>query len=136
LSEFGNFCLLLAFCMAIYSVFAAVLGAVQKQHRIVRSVERAALASCGLIALALGSLVYLLVSSDFSVTHVATASNRALPVYYKIAALWGAHDGSMLLWSQSSGTDHDKLFARTEITWKRASMPGLTPGWSFKKTHR
>src|SRR5206468_9802397 len=98
MSEFGNFCLLLAFCLSLYSVFAAVFGAVQKQHRIVRSAERAALAGCVAIALALGSLVYLLVASDFSVSHVASASNRDLPIYYKVAALWGAHDGSMLLW--------------------------------------
>src|SRR6058998_42 len=99
MSEFGNFCLLLAFCLCIYSAFAAIFGAVQKQHRIVRSAERAALAGCGAIALALGSLVYLLITSDFSVSHVASASNRDLPIYYKVAALWGAHDGSMLLWS-------------------------------------
>ncbi len=98
MSEFGNFCLLLAFCLCLYSLFAAILGAVQKQHRIVRSAERAALAACAAIALALASLVYLLVTSDFSVSHVASASNRDLPFYYKIAALWGAHDGSMLLW--------------------------------------
>ena len=98
MSEFGNFCLLLAFCLCLYALLASVLGAVQKQHRIVRSAERAALAACGSIALALSSLVYLLVTSDFSVSHVASASNRALPVYYKIAALWGAHDGSLLLW--------------------------------------
>jgi cytochrome c-type biogenesis protein CcmF len=44
------------------------------------------------------SLLYLLVTSDFSVSHVASATNRDLPFYYKIAALWGAHDGSMVLW--------------------------------------
>src|SRR5881396_3407042 len=98
MSEFGNFCLLLALCLCLYALFASVLGAVQKQHRIVRSAERAALAACGSIALALSSLVYLLVTSDFSVSHVASASNRALPIHYKVAALWGAHDGSMLLW--------------------------------------
>ena len=42
--------------------------------------------------------MYLLITSDFSVSHVASASNRDLPLFYKIAALWGAHDGSMLLW--------------------------------------
>jgi cytochrome c-type biogenesis protein CcmF len=98
MSNFGNFCLLLAFCLTVYSVFAAVVGALQKQHRIVRSAERAAIAACGSIALALFSLIYLLVTSDFTVSHVASATNRDLPVYYKIAALWGAHNGSMLLW--------------------------------------
>jgi cytochrome c-type biogenesis protein CcmF len=98
MSDFGNFCLLLAFCLTVYSVFAAVVGALQKQHRIVRSAERAAIAACGSIALALFSLIYLLVTSDFTVSHVASATNRDLQVYYKIAALWGDHTGSILLW--------------------------------------
>src|SRR5262245_17575000 len=98
MSNFGNFCLLLACCLTVYAVFAAVVGALQKQHRIVRSAERAAIAASGSIALALLTLVYLLVTSDFSVSHVASATNRDLPVYYKVAALWGAHNGSMLLW--------------------------------------
>lgn len=98
MSDFGNFCLLLSLCLCLYALFAAVVGAVFKQHRIVRSAERAGLAASGSIALALGSLVYLLLASDFSISHVASASNRDLPFYYKIAALWGAHDGSLLLW--------------------------------------
>src|SRR5437660_774653 len=39
MSEFGNFCLLLAFCLCLYALLASVLGAVQKQHRIVRSAD-------------------------------------------------------------------------------------------------
>jgi cytochrome c-type biogenesis protein CcmF len=98
MSNFGNFCLLLALCLSIYAIFAAVIGATQKQHRIVRSAERAAMAACVAIFVSTLSLVYLLLVSDFSITHVANATSRALPFYYKIAALWGAHDGSMLLW--------------------------------------
>ncbi len=98
MSDFGNFCLLLALCLSLYAIFAALLGAVQKQHRIVRSAERAAMATTISIALAFISLLYLLITSDFSVSHVASASNRDLPLFYKIAAVWGAHDGSMLLW--------------------------------------
>ena len=75
-----------------------MLGAARKQHRIVRSAERAALAACVSIALATASMLYLLITSDFSVAHVQSASSRALPLFYKIAALWGAHDGSMLMW--------------------------------------
>jgi len=98
MSDFGNFCLLLALCLSAYAIFAALLGAAQKQHRIVRSAERAAMAATLSITLAFISLLYLLIASDFSVSHVVSASNRDLPLFYKIAALWGAHDGSMLLW--------------------------------------
>jgi cytochrome c-type biogenesis protein CcmF len=98
MSEFGNYCLLLALVLAVYGLVASLLGAAWKQHRIVRSAEHAALAVCVTIVLATASMLYLLITSDFSVSHVASASNRDLPVFYKIAALWGAHDGSMLLW--------------------------------------
>jgi cytochrome c-type biogenesis protein CcmF len=98
MSEFGDYCLLLALVLAVYAVLASLIGAAQKQHRIVRSAERAGLAACASITLATGSMMYLLITSDFSVSHVASASNRELPLFYRIAALWGAHDGSMLLW--------------------------------------
>jgi cytochrome c-type biogenesis protein CcmF len=98
MSEFGNFCLLLALVLSVYGLLAALLGAASKQHRIVRSAEHAALAACGSIALATASMLYLLITNDFSVAHVVNSSNRDLPAFYKIAALWGAHDGSLLLW--------------------------------------
>src|SRR5512144_679313 len=98
MASLGNFSLLLALCLSVYALFASLLGATLKQHRIVRSAERAAIASSVSIAVSLVCMLYLLIISDFSVSHVASASNRDLPVFYKIAALWGAHDGSMLLW--------------------------------------
>jgi cytochrome c-type biogenesis protein CcmF len=98
MSNLGTFCLLLALCLSLYGLFASLLGAALKQHRIVRSAERAAIASCASILLALVSLLYLLATSDFSVEHVAQSTSRDLPLFYKLAALWGAHDGSMLLW--------------------------------------
>jgi cytochrome c-type biogenesis protein CcmF len=98
MANFGDFCLLFALCLSLYALFAALLGASQKQDRMVRSAERAAYASAGSIALALFALVYVLLADDFSVSHAANNSSRELPVFYKIAAVWGGHDGSMLLW--------------------------------------
>ncbi len=98
MANFGNFCLLLALCLSGYSLFAALIGASQRQNRIVRSAERAAYAATGCITLAFFALLYLLLANDFSTSHVASSSSRDLPVFYKIAAIWGAHDGSMLLW--------------------------------------
>ncbi len=98
MADFGNFCLLFALCLSLYALFAALIGASQKQPRIVSSAERAVYAATGCIALSLAALLYLLLTNDFSNSHVADSSSRDLPVFYKIAALWGAHDGSMLLW--------------------------------------
>jgi len=98
MANFGSFCLLFALCLSIYALIAALIGASQRQHRFVRSAENAAYAATGLIALAFFSLLYLLVSNDFSISHVASSSNRDLSLLFKISAIWGAHDGSMLLW--------------------------------------
>jgi len=98
MANFGNFCLLFALCLSLYALIAALTGISQRQSRIAKSAENAAYAAAGCIALAFGSLVYLLVANNFSVAHVASTSNRDLPIFYKIAAVWGAHDGSMLLW--------------------------------------
>ncbi|HSD59559.1 MAG TPA: heme lyase CcmF/NrfE family subunit, partial [Burkholderiales bacterium] len=50
------------------------------------------------VAIAFGCLAWSFVNNDFSVVNVATNSNSQLPVYYKFAATWGSHEGSMLLW--------------------------------------
>ena len=50
------------------------------------------------VAMAFGCLVYSFVNNDFSVLYVARNSNSHLPLFYKVAALWGAHEGSLLLW--------------------------------------
>ena len=98
MAAFGDFCLILSLCLTAFAFFAALLGASQRQERITRSAERAVYAATGSIALAFSALLYLLLTNDFSTSHVASASSRDLPVFYKIAAIWGAHDGSMLLW--------------------------------------
>lgn len=98
MANFGDFCLLFALCLTGYSFFAALIGASQRQERIVRSAERAAYAAAGAVTLAFISLLYLLLTNNFSTSHVANSSNRDLPIFYKIAALWGGHDGSLLVW--------------------------------------
>ncbi|MFK3663264.1 heme lyase CcmF/NrfE family subunit [Scandinavium sp. NPDC088450] len=52
-----------------------------------------------LILLAFASLIYALIENDFTVRYVAENSNSQLPVYYRIAAAWGGHEGSLLLWN-------------------------------------
>jgi cytochrome c-type biogenesis protein CcmF len=98
MANFGNFCLLFALSLAGYSLFAALIGATQRRPRIVRSAEHAAYAATACVTAAFVSLLYLILGNDFSTAHVANSSNRDLPVLYKISAIWGAHDGSMLLW--------------------------------------
>jgi cytochrome c-type biogenesis protein CcmF len=98
MASFGNYCLLLSLCFSVFAFLAALLVAWQKQERILRSAERAVYAATGGVVLAFLSLLYLLFTNDFATSHVADTSSRDLPVFYKFAAVWGAHDGSMLLW--------------------------------------
>jgi cytochrome c-type biogenesis protein CcmF len=50
------------------------------------------------VGIAFGALVYAFLTDDFSVMFVAQHSNTALPVFYKATAVWGGHEGSLLLW--------------------------------------
>ncbi len=52
----------------------------------------------GCVAGAFGLLVWAFIVNDFTVSYVVNNSNSLLPVYYRIAATWGAHEGSLLLW--------------------------------------
>src|SRR5437879_12666765 len=57
------------------------------------------MATCGLIFLATLSLEYLFFTDNFSSAYVVSHSNRDLPAFYKIAALWSGMEGSLLFWS-------------------------------------
>src|SRR3989454_398024 len=57
------------------------------------------MAVCVLITLAMGSLVYLFLTDNFSLAYVVGHSNRDLPTFYKFAALWSGQEGSLLFWS-------------------------------------
>jgi len=54
--------------------------------------------ACWLVFISFGMYVYLAISDDFSIAYIASHSNSQLPVFYKIASIWSAHEGSMFLW--------------------------------------
>jgi len=95
----GNFALLLAFCVCAYAVLAALLAARTNHPLLLESAERATVAVNVLLLVATGCLVALLFADDFRIAYVAQHSNRALPGFYKFAALWGGQEGSLLWWS-------------------------------------
>ena len=96
--ELGN--LSLAFALALSAVSAAggLLGAQVGQMAWMRAAASAALGQLVFVALAFGALTHAFVTDDFSVAYVAQNSNSLLPWHYKISAVWGAHEGSFLLW--------------------------------------
>ena len=96
--ELGHFSLVLAFCLALALGIVPLVGA----HRGLTTWMHAARSlSAGLavfVAIAFVALAWAFATDDFSVTYVAQNSNSRLPLEYKLSALWGAHEGSFLLW--------------------------------------
>ena len=98
IAELGQFALALALPISIVMSVLALIGAWRRNSRMMSVAAPAALTSFGLVLFAGACLVSLFVSNDFSVVLVAQHSNRALPLPYRVAASWGSHAGSMLLW--------------------------------------
>jgi cytochrome c-type biogenesis protein CcmF len=96
---FGSFALILAFVCAAYAIVGGIAAIFTRHPLLIKSARQAGLATCALIFLATGSLVYLFFSDNFSVAYVVAHSNRDLATFYKIAALWSGQEGSLLFWS-------------------------------------
>jgi cytochrome c-type biogenesis protein CcmF len=97
--ELGHFALILALCMALVQALFPIVGVARGMPgwiAVARPVARAQLL-CMLIAFA--CLTHAFIVNDFSVQYVARNSNTALPLMYRISAVWGAHEGSLLLWA-------------------------------------
>ena len=96
--ELGNFALILALCLAIVQSALPIAGAILKIPFWISLARPAARGQFIFVALAFGALITSLINNDFSVSYVVANSNSTLPLYYRIAATWGGHEGSLLLW--------------------------------------
>jgi cytochrome c-type biogenesis protein CcmF len=96
--ELGHFALILALLVAIAQGTLPLVGAQRRDAALMAIARPAALAQFFLVALAFGCLAYSFATNDFSVENVAQHSNSQLPLQYRIAASWGSHEGSLLLW--------------------------------------
>jgi cytochrome c-type biogenesis protein CcmF len=96
--ELGHFALILALCLALCQGVLPLVGA-QRGDAAMMSVARAAAQGQLLfVATAFACLTWSFLQSDFSVAYVASHSQLSLPTVYKVSAVWGAHEGSLLLW--------------------------------------
>ncbi|TMH98621.1 MAG: heme lyase CcmF/NrfE family subunit [Betaproteobacteria bacterium] len=101
--ELGQFALCLALIVALAQSFFPLLGASRQNFGWMALARPAAQAQALLVAFAFGCLTYAFVANDFSVAYVAMHSNTALPLHYRIAGVWGGHEGSLLLWALMLG---------------------------------
>jgi len=98
ISNIGQFCLLFAFGLSVYSMVASFLGGKFGHRRLVESGERGVVTICVLVTMTVCSLWYELLVGNFNLQSVAMSSNRAMPWYYKFGALWGGQEGSLVFW--------------------------------------
>src|SRR5258705_913791 len=96
--ELGHFALILALLLAALLGSLPLVGAQRRIRAWMALARPLAAAQFLFIAFAFGCLAASFVGNDFSVINVATNSNSQLPPHYRIAATWGSHEGSMLLW--------------------------------------
>ncbi|MGH8798745.1 MAG: heme lyase CcmF/NrfE family subunit, partial [Casimicrobiaceae bacterium] len=101
--EIGNFALIVALLVAIVQGTLPMLGAALDRPRLMALARPAARAQFLLVATAFACLAWSFVVNDFSVQNVAANSNSELPLHYRIAATWGSHEGSLLLWTLMLG---------------------------------
>ena len=96
--EIGHFALILALSLAICQGVLPLIGAHRNDAAMMSVARPAALGQFIFVIVAFACLTWAFVQSDFSVEYVANNSQLALPTIYKISAVWGAHEGSLLLW--------------------------------------
>jgi len=96
--ELGHFALILAFCVALLLGTLPLIGAHNNRLAWIALARPAAQTMSFLLVIAFGCLTTAFVQNDFSVVYVAQHSNTLLPLPYRIAAVWGGHEGSLLLW--------------------------------------
>jgi cytochrome c-type biogenesis protein CcmF len=122
LDIFGSFALLLAFLAAVYAFAAGIAGILTRRTLLTKTALNAGMAVFGLVTVAVGVIEYFFLTNDFSMAYVAAHSNRALPVFYKIAALWAGQEGSLLFWSWLLS-----IYAFSALFLNRKKHPELMP---------
>jgi cytochrome c-type biogenesis protein CcmF len=96
--ELGLYCLILTFCFSIVQGVLPMLGSYWHITRWMRMAAPLAILNTLLLSGSFFTLAYCFITDDFSLQYVANNSNTLLPTYYKFSAVWGAHEGSLLLW--------------------------------------
>jgi len=101
--EIGQFALILALLLALTQATLPLIGAARGNRSWVALAAPAGQAQFIFVAIAFCCLGYSFITNDFSVLNVATNSNSQLPLHYRLAATWGSHEGSLLLWTLMLG---------------------------------
>ncbi len=98
LPELGHFALIIAFALSIIQAMVPLFGTINKSELWMSFARPMATGQFAFYLLSFACLAYAFVTDDFSVQYVAAHSNSHMPSYFKFSAVWGGHEGSLLLW--------------------------------------
>ncbi len=98
LVELGHFAVILAFMLTVVGIVVPIVGLRTGRAAWIVAGRQAVTLVFALLAIGIGVMIYSYIVRDFSVKYIAATSNSKLPFFYTIAALWGGHEGSLLLW--------------------------------------
>ena len=101
--EVGQFALIMALLLALTQATVPIIGAARGVRSWMAVGTSAGQAQFVFVAIAFCCLAYSFITNDFTVLNVATNSNSRLPLHYRLAATWGSHEGSLLLWALMLG---------------------------------
>jgi cytochrome c-type biogenesis protein CcmF len=101
IAELGHFALILALALALVQAIVPLVGAHVNRLALMRVAGPAAQGQFLFMLVSFVCLGWLFVENDFSVVYVAMHSNTATPLMYRLTAVWGSHEGSLLLWGLS-----------------------------------
>ena len=96
--ELGHFALIIALAFAICLSIVPLVGIISNHQKLITYAKPLTFGMFSFTAISIIILAYSFVTDDFSVKYVASHSNTHLPYYFKMSAIWGGHEGSLLLW--------------------------------------
>ena len=102
--ELGLFSLVLALLLAVAQSFFGIVGPMRGNRRWMAAARPAVAGQWVFVTLSFAALSWAFYQNDFSVLYVANNSNSELPTFYRFTAVWGAHEGSLLLWALALST--------------------------------
>lgn len=115
----GSFSLLLGVLFSLFAAVAAFVAA-HKRSELAALVKLSVSLTNLLLVVSFAALIVLLLDDAFYVKYIAYHSNSQLPVFYKISAAWGGHEGSLLFWALLLG-----IWNQIFLHWSKSLTPGL-----------
>ncbi len=137
MAELGRAALVVTLGLCVFATVAGSYAAARRRRRLAHSARNALIAAFGSTLVAAGVLVAGFLRNDFSLTYVAEHSNRTLSGGYKLSAVWGGQEGSLLLWLviltgyAALAVWVNRNRARDLVVWVTPVLAGICVGFSF-----